>query len=90
MLGTLSDVTFATGPGNRLCFKCHHLQIIGQTTTANLGINLAVGLAVGEFELVIERETVRNLAGDSGAHVVEAGNVKTFPVFPMIDLWFRL
>lgn len=53
-------------------------------------LHLAVGLAVGEFELVIERETVRNLAGDSGAQVVEAGNVKTFPVFPMIDLWFRL
>ena len=53
-------------------------------------LHLAVGLAVGEFQLVIERETVRNLGGDSGAQVVEAGNVKTFPVFPMIDLWFRL
>ncbi|MEE2779086.1 MAG: hypothetical protein VYE15_01080 [Myxococcota bacterium] len=53
-------------------------------------LHLAVGLAVGEFQLVIERETVRNLGGDSGALLVESGNVKTFPVFPMIDLWFRL
>ena len=53
-------------------------------------LHLALGLAFGDFQLVLEREAVHTLPGDSGAVAIEDGVVKDLPIFPMIDLWFRL
>ena len=64
----------------------------GQVTWAHAwgALHLAVGLAVGDFSLVLDRASIYTLPGGSGAKVVEQGQVEKLPVMPMIDLWFRL
>ena len=53
-------------------------------------LHLALGVAVGSFDIVIEPATLSTGANGGGSTVTTAGRVNTWPVFPVIDLFFRL
>jgi hypothetical protein len=53
-------------------------------------VHLGVGLAAGKFALVVEEGTVRSLPGREGVTVVHRGNIKQWPVYPVLDVWIRL
>ena len=53
-------------------------------------LHLAVGVAVGSFDIVIEPGTLSSVADAPGGTVATAGNIDTWNVFPVIDLFFRL
>jgi hypothetical protein len=53
-------------------------------------LHLALGVAIGAFEIVFEPTTLATAAGEPGGVATTAGDVETWPVFPVIDLFFRL
>lgn len=53
-------------------------------------LRLAVGIAVGEFDVVVEQGTVRALGGRKLVKVTYLGDVRHLSVFPVLDLFFRL
>jgi len=53
-------------------------------------LHLALGVAVGSFDLVIEPATLSSAVDSPGSTVTSAGRVDTWNVFPVIDLFFRL
>ncbi|MGM0577713.1 MAG: hypothetical protein ACQEXJ_18445 [Myxococcota bacterium] len=53
-------------------------------------IHLGAGIAVGDFALVVEEDTVRTLPGTGDTRVVYEGETRALPVWPVIDLWIRL
>lgn len=53
-------------------------------------VHLGVGLAFGEFALVVDEGTVRSLPGREGVTVEHRGNIKKWPVYPVVDVWIRL
>lgn len=53
-------------------------------------VHLGVGLAAGKFALVVDEGTVRSLPGRGGVTVVHRGNIKHWPVYPVLDVWIRL
>ena len=53
-------------------------------------LHLALGVAVGTFDIVIEPATLSMSATNPGTTVATEGKVDTWNVFPVIDLFFRL
>jgi hypothetical protein len=53
-------------------------------------LHLALGVAIGSFDIVFEPGTVATAAGEPGGITTTAGDVETWPLFPVIDLFFRL
>ncbi|MEZ4268879.1 MAG: hypothetical protein R3F39_21190 [Myxococcota bacterium] len=53
-------------------------------------VHLGVGLAMGKFALIVDEGTVRSLPGRGGVTVEHRGNIKQWPVYPVVDVWIRL
>ena len=53
-------------------------------------LHLALGVAIGDFDIIFEQGTVSGAGTSSGTTTVSDGEVATWPVFPVIDLFFRL
>jgi hypothetical protein len=53
-------------------------------------LHLALGLAVGSFDIVIEPGTLSSVANTPGGTVATSGEIDTWKIFPVLDLFFRL
>ena len=53
-------------------------------------VHLGVGVAFGRFPFFNDGASVRTLPGQNDAVVTYEGDVTVLPVYPVVDLWFRL
>ena len=53
-------------------------------------LHLALGVAFGSFDIVIEPATLSSSPLEAGSPVATAGKIESWDVFPVIDLFFRL
>ncbi len=53
-------------------------------------VHLGVGVAFGAFPFAGDGASVRSLPGQNDTRVTYEGDVTVLPVYPVVDVWFRL